>query len=635
MKKVYVYDLETLKDIFTTTFIARDSDEIKVFVISNNKDQRLELFNFLKNEVLGLIGYNCLHFDSQILEYLFKNPQATLFEIHCYANNIIFDNERKTDVPEWELSIPHLDLYKIHHFDNKNRRTSLKWCEYSMDLDNIEDMPSNLTKENLEINVLAYNLNDVMATKELYNKSIPMIELRKKLKVKYDINCLNYSNTKIGSELLLKIYCNKTKQNINKVRELRTYRSSMKGEDIVFNYINFTSNEFNKIFNYFKNIIITSTVKNNSKEDNISIIYKGLEYVFGKGGIHASLHNKIIQSDENYIIIDADVSSLYPNIAIANKLYPKHLGQVFCDIYEEDIVNVRMNEKRKKELGDKAIIDGFKESANATFGNSNQPYSWLYDPLYTMKTTINGQLIISMLCEKLLQIENSFIIQANTDGITMKLPKKSIDQYYKICNEWMKLTKWELEYAEYNKMIIFDVNNYLAFYLNGKYKAKGKCEFENIPLHKNKSFSIIPYTFYQYFSKNKEIEEIILNHTNIFDFCAGVRAKKSEKQGNSHFELHYIKNGELHKDMLSKTVRYYISKVGKYLYKTYEKGSIEHVEAPKKIGKYNKDWKVTYFNKKFNVSNFKDYNIDYSYYISKVREWIMTVEDKSQLKINF
>lgn len=630
-KRIFVYDLETL-NIFTASFIDKNSDEIRQFVISDTKDQRLELFKFLDEEVKGLVGFNNIFFDAQVLEYMYRNPDCTSNDIRNYAQIITSEDDRRVDVPEWKLRIPQLDLYKINHFDNKNRRTGLKWCEFMMDLDNIEDMPSQGEGNNWEQMVLSYNLNDVIATKELYKRTAPMIELRKKIKAKYNLNCLNYSNTKIGSELLLKIYCQRTRRNITDIRSMRTYRKSMSGSEIIFDYVKFKSEEFNLVLNYFKNIVITSTKKDKTEKE-VTVKYKNFEYVYGKGGIHGSLSNSIIIADNEYMIIDADVSSLYPNIAIANRLYPRHLGEEFCDIYKKDIVDVRLAEKHKKELGDKAIVDGFKEAANATYGNSNQLHSWLYDPLYTMKTTINGQLIISMLCENLTEIPDLTIIQANTDGITVKIPRRYIDIYYNICNEWMKLTKWELEYAEYSKMIIFDVNNYLALYTNGKYKAKGRCEFENIPLHKNKSHNIVPIAFFNYFVKNIPINDTIRNHRNIFDFCAGVKARKSDKKGMAWFELHSLEGSELKIKKLSKTVRYYISNKGQQLIKRYEDGSQEFVEAPFKSSKVKKFWNVTYFNKRFNVVDFKDYDIDYNFYTVKTQEWIKEFDITNKLNI--
>ena len=37
--------------------------------------------------------------------------------------------------------VPQVDLYKIHHFDNKARTTSLKALEFNMRMDNISDLP--------------------------------------------------------------------------------------------------------------------------------------------------------------------------------------------------------------------------------------------------------------------------------------------------------------------------------------------------------------------------------------------------------------------------------------------------------------------------------------------------------------
>lgn len=52
-----------------------------------------------------------------------------------------------------------------------------------------------------------------------------------------------------------------------------------------------------------------------------------------------------------------------------------------------------------------------------------------------------------------------------------------------------------------------------------------------IPLHKDKSYNIIPIAIYNYFVKKIPIEDTIYKHRNIFDFCAAVRAKKSDKKG--------------------------------------------------------------------------------------------------------
>lgn len=557
MKKIWVYDLETL-DIFTATFLERKTKEIKQFIISKTKDEREELFLFLKNEVAGLIGFNCLFFDSQVLEYLFRNPNATAEEIRIYAVEIIQQEDRFPDIPEWGLKIPHLDLYKINHFDNKNRRTSLKWCEFGLDLENIMDMPSCGIGDNWEEMVLSYNLNDVFATDRLCDITIPMIELRKELKKLYKIPCINWSNTKIGSELLLKLYCEKTNKNPKVVKKLRTYRKEICFNDIIFDYIEFKSDKFKTFLKELKITSVTST--KNAFE--YSVVYKDFQFDYGLGGIHGSINNKIVQSNDDYVIIDCDVSSLYPSIAVVNKMYPKHLGPEFYEVYKNEIVDKRLSEKHKKSKGlpyNNAIIEGFKESANATYGNSNNQYSWLYDPEYTLKTTINGQLMLTMLAEQLLELQDIRLIQINTDGLTVLLNRKLISRYYDICKDWMKITNLELEFVNYSKMIIADVNNYIAVYedINKKPKFKGRFEFENIPLHKNKSHSIIPKAIFEYFINNISVEETLLNHNNIFDFCGAVKGKRGVK-----FVERYFEDGQIKDKNTQKVNRYIVSNNG-------------------------------------------------------------------------
>ena len=54
--------------------------------------------------------------------------------------------------------------------------------------------------------------------------------------------------------------------------------------------------------------------------ENLNVLIGGFKFDFGTGGLHGSLSNAIVKSDDDYIIIDYDVASYYPNLAIANRV---------------------------------------------------------------------------------------------------------------------------------------------------------------------------------------------------------------------------------------------------------------------------------------------------------------------------
>ena len=612
-KRVWVYDLETL-DIFTATFIDRDSEETRVLVISKSKDEREELFRFLKEEVSGLIGYNSVHFDGQVIEYMFRNPNCTPQDIKRYAKIITSEENRRPDVAEWQFRIPQLDLFRSLSLSTKAKRTGLKWCEFMMDLENIEDMPSQGEGDNWEEMVLSYNLNDVIATKELYTRFKHEIDIRRAITLRDNINVMNSTEPDMAKKLFGKYLSRAMRIPLNDLRSMSTIRDIVEVKDIIFPYVSFQKPIFQEVLAHFQ----TLRLENKANFEKV-VTYKGIPIVYGLGGIHAAPKNKIFESDEKRIIKSLDVVSFYPNLMIRNNLCPAHLPKdVFLPLYEGFF-----NERRSIPKSDPRNYI-LKILLNSTYGLTNDEYSFLRDRAVTLSICINGQLLLTMLLEMLAEKIPLDLVMMNTDGFEIRIPRECEELYNSICKEWELLTKLELEFDDYQKLIISDVNNYIGIYTNGKTKTKGKYEYKDIPLHKNKSHSIIPYSVYEYWVNNIPVEETIRNHRNIFDFCAGVKAKYSGERGQSSYELHKINYIDLEIKKLSKTVRYYICKENHdgYLMKRYSGGVIEQVEAPARKGRIFKDWKVKYFNKSFKVDNFADYNIDYQYYIMKANEWV-------------
>lgn len=378
-KQLYIYDIETLKSCFTYTAYNVDTNEVVQYVLHKDRFELLELIKHLK-ECKGQIGFNNINFDYPIIHKLLLNWEKWLAkyrnneyeiinEIYQEAQRIIEEQNKPqfnviVAIKSKDVLIPQLDLFKIWHYNNKGRMTSLKSLEISMNYFNVMDMSISHTREDITIDeipgILDYNLNDVMATYEFYKKSKVKIDLRKSLSKEYDIPCLNWPDSKIGEQLILKLYCDKTGLSIWDVKEMRSERLRIALKDIILPYINFKSEEFNKLLTYFTNL----SIKNTKGDINKSVIYKGFKYEYGAGGIHGCIKAGIYESDDNYIIIDADVSSLYPYLAIVNGFYPEHLGENFVEVYKY-IVDLRLKAKSE---GNMVLSDGFKLAANSVYG---------------------------------------------------------------------------------------------------------------------------------------------------------------------------------------------------------------------------------------------------------------------------
>lgn len=623
-----VYDIEVLKGCFTYTDINIQTEEVTQFVIHPERDERIRLFHYLREIEGNMIGFNNVNFDYPVLHKFLdkfywetRETSQLLFDLHELAETIInvqnaVDFNKNVAIRTKDVIIPQIDLFKIWHYNNKARQTSLKSLEISMNFPNVMEMPIShkkeiITEEEIE-QILKYNLNDVLATYEFYKKSLDKIKLRNNIKQQYNLPCINFSDSKIGEQLTLKLYCDETAKDFWEVKEQRTNRAFINLGDIIFDYIQFDSAEFNKLLDKYKQKVIVET-KGAVEE---SVIHKGFKYDFGSGGIHGAIKSGVYKSDSEYIIKSCDVASLYPSLAVVNRLYPEHLGESFCTVYKR-ILDLRVLAKSN---GDNVMSDGFKLALNSVYGKSNDVNSFLYDPKYTMSITINGQLLLTMLAESLCKIPDSTMIMINTDGIEIKIPRIYEKLYYEICENWQKKTNLILEYQDYEKMVIADVNTYSALGFNGKYKYKGRFEIDKVvgsepAYHKDNSFRIIPIALSNYFFNKIPVEESIKNHKNIYDFC-GRQKFRGEDYGMT-FTLLYDEKGLPYKkqERQQRNVRYYISNKGSSLMKFYNKGTSEFI---------HKGYQITVFNNFFEKES---YDINYDWYIKECYKEIREIEN--------
>jgi hypothetical protein len=618
-------DYETLSNCFVAVFEDVKSENLEVFVCHESRNEIEDLVHFLKRNIQldeWHVSFNGLGFDSQITEYILRNAESLINNkgdsvaryLYNKAQDIINRQNRKEflEFSPRDLQINQVDVFKLNHWDNAAKRSSLKWIQFSMDWHNIIDMPihhsSSVSADQIS-EIIRYCINDVKSTKQIMHLSKSQIDLRGSLTREYGINLFSASETKISKELFSLFLSQQTGIRKWELKQMQTHRTKIDVKDIILPYIEFKTATFQTLLRKFKEAVV---YPDNTKGGfKYSIRYKGVTSEFGLGGIHGARQKEIFNSTKDMVIMTSDVVSFYPNLAIRNKWAPAHLPQKeFCDQYEWFF-----DERRKISKKDvKNYV--YKIILNSTYGLSNDENSFLYDPQFTMSITINGQLSLSMLYEMIAEeIPNAIPLMQNTDGLETMIPREYEDKYYEICKRWENITSLELEHGKYSKMIIGDVNNYIAVTEDGKSKCKGRFEYENLALHKNKSFLIIPKALHAYFVEGISPEEFLENNRNIFDYCGGVKIK-----GDWKFVEHSITNGEFRKNDLQNTLRYYISNSGSKIIKT-------HLNDGREIQVESGEWMQKLFID-YKELDWDDYDVNLKFYLRRIRKEIDGLEPK-------
>ena len=631
MRTHWVMDYETLSNCFIACFEAVNSEEQRIFVVHESQNDIQELLNFLDNTIdqgEWHVSFNGLGFDSQITEHILRNAGMLSFMdgeeiaefIYSKAQDVINRQNRQEflEFSPRDLQINQLDVFKLNHWDNNAKRSSLKWIQYTMDWANIIDMPIHHTETIVAEQIpeiIRYCINDVKSTKQIMKLSREQIGLRKTLTDEYGINLFSASEPRISKELFLLFLSQKTGIKKWDLKQMRTHRARITVKNIILPYIEFKTATFQNLLKKFQEVVIyPGETKGGFK---YSVQYKGVKTDYGLGGIHGARSTRVYESTEDMVILTSDVTSFYPNLAIRNKWAPAHLEQDdFCDLYEWFF------EERKKIPKKDPKNYVYKIILNSTYGLSNDENSFLYDPEFTMRITINGQLSLTMLYEMICEeIPNAIPLMQNTDGLETMIPREYVDKYMDICKRWEDITQLQLEHDTYSKIILGDVNNYIAITEDGKSKCKGRFEYDNLALHKNKSFLIIPKAIHAYFVDGIKPEDFLAQNQNIFDYCGGVKIK-----GDWSFYEHHIVNGEYIVKPLQHTIRYFVSKSGSKIIK---KNNTDGREIQVEAGKWMQTILINYTEREFS-----EYDINYDYYLENIYKEIRNLEPViTQLKL--
>lgn len=645
LEKVLIYDIETLVNCIVFNFKDYATKKKFTFVLYDHKDynnQAFECFKFIRSCTragYSFLGFNNVNFDSQVVHYFYDWCSQKTDPLYEFENNYIIEQLYKKaqqlisiktheerfeiQVPEYKLFAPQIDLFKQLHFDRKQKSTSLKWLQFTMRRSVIREMdhPHDVPLELHEIQeMVEYCWEDVDSTEDFFSRIKFESEVRLDLGNEFDLNLINASEPKMVREIFGKFLCEQMKMEYKDLKQLKTFRKFVAFKDIIFPYVKFITPEFQTLLEDFKNVKVNTTPNAEGPETKFEykFKFKNMDIYLGLGGIHACVDPGVYTHKPNERIEDADGTSFYPFLAIKNNLRPEHLGEAYNVVYP------MMFERRMQYPKKDPRNYIYKIILNSAYGLSKEKNTYLYDPKYTYAVTINGQLSLLMLVEALnIAVPGIEFIQMNTDGITYKYDTKYEDHVRKVCSWWEGVTKIGLEYAYYEKMVIMDVNNYLAVKegfgpdKDAKDYIKKKGLFDTtIVYHKNPSNLIIPKALEQYYVYNVPIEEYIKNPENsVFDYCAGVKKK-------SDFKINLIQNfqyAELIREQ-QKVCRFIVGgdkNDSGILVKDFNDGRRNSIVAKTLVQP------LDIIKPEFTEA--KHYKIDYNWYEKKAREVINTI----------
>lgn len=560
------YDIEIFPNYFLVVFKDYNTKEFIRFEISEKQDQRKELLDFLKADLL-LVGFNSLHFDNLVLNYVkdVKGDWLTVTrKIWEMGQYIIQDTGKENEIADkedlelqYELfakETPAFEWLNLSQFkgDNFEKYRKLRWNQSWQTIDLfcywsklirqsrkislkslacnlkwpwIQELPYSpnhwLTPDQID-EVVRYCENDVNITERLIDALKEGINLRHSIQQEQGLKCLSWDGIKIGTEILAKELSEQTNTPIEQIKGHKTIHKKLRPADFL-PVFKFDSPEVNKFYDFITSIEIKAN-------DSVpyTLYFKNpngtyLKSDLGIGGIHGVTSQKIIIPSDDELCRDDDVESLYPSLGIEWEFIPKHLPSGSAQVFR----NIKAKRVLAKKEGRKTENETLKLALNGSVGMYRNSYGWLYDIQPNLAICLTGQLLILRLTE--LCIANGInVMMQNTDGITVLMKKELEPIHEQIIQQVSEEFRVKFEKEYYSAVYASNINNYLAVKLNGKTKQKGWFVTEPV-LENSSDFLVIPNAIEAHLTGVKDYKTFIKEHDNIFDFCASYKIAKKYK----------------------------------------------------------------------------------------------------------
>ena len=411
--------------------------------------------------------------------------------------------------------------------------------------------------------MLHYNKNDVYLVCEIARQKPDEIKLRYSLGAAFNLNLLCAARSSIADKLLYKFYSERSGLTVDKFKDLRTQRTALSFNKIIFPHICFKTPELQKVLEDMKKVVIYRTNKDAFEK---VIQFYGTTYTIATGGLHSQDRPAVLTSTDDYTYIHYDISSFYPSVMVAYNIAPKHLNN---NVFVKMVDYFRLTRIKCKHTKDedglivagvhnKLAAEALKIVINAIYGKFGFEMFFLFDRFAQMQVTINGQLMVMMVVEAL-ELDGIHVVSANTDGIIVKLPKDKEEDFKRITDDWCAQNKLGADSERYKLFVTRDINNYFDIQSNNKVEYKGGLDPKQYlkDLKKGYDMPVVAKAVFEYFAHGISVMETLRNHKDILDFC------KTQNVGKQ-FEVVYqkVEHGKVIDIHSQRHVRFYVSTKG-------------------------------------------------------------------------